>query len=51
MKILILGGTEEARLLADRLVAMGHDVTTSLAGKTTSRAAQGQRQDRRIRWW
>lgn len=36
MKILILGGTEEARLLADRLVAMGHDVTTSLAGKTTS---------------
>jgi precorrin-6A/cobalt-precorrin-6A reductase len=38
MKILILGGTEEARLLADRLVAMGHDVTTSLAGKTSSPA-------------
>ena len=30
MKILILGGTEEARLLAERLVLMGHDVTTSL---------------------
>jgi len=36
MKILILGGTEEARLLADRLVAMGHEVTTSLAGKTVA---------------
>ena len=35
MKILILGGTEEARLLAQQLVAMGHDVTTSLAGKTS----------------
>ncbi|MBK8082601.1 MAG: cobalt-precorrin-6A reductase [Devosia sp.] len=35
MRILILGGTEEARLLADRLVAMGHEVTTSLAGRTT----------------
>src|SRR5690606_19747238 len=35
MKVLILGGTEEARLLAERLVAMGHDVTTSLAGKTS----------------
>jgi len=34
MKILILGGTGEARELADRLVAMGHDVTTSLAGRT-----------------
>lgn len=39
MKILILGGTEEARLLADRLVAMGHDVTTSLAGKTSAPVA------------
>ena len=39
MKILILGGTEEARLLADRLVAMGHDVTTSLAGRTSAPAA------------
>lgn len=36
MKILILGGTEEARLLADRLVTMGHDVTTSLAGRTSA---------------
>lgn len=35
MKILILGGTEEARQLAERLVAMGHDVTSSLAGKTS----------------
>ncbi len=35
MKILILGGTEEARALADALVQMGHDVTTSYAGRTT----------------
>lgn len=34
MKILILGGTGEARALANRLVAMGHEVTTSLAGRT-----------------
>lgn len=34
MKILILGGTAEARQLANRLVAMGHDVITSLAGRT-----------------
>lgn len=34
MKILILGGTAEARQLANRLVAMGHEVTTSLAGRT-----------------
>lgn len=34
MKILILGGTREARELADRLVALGHQVTTSLAGRT-----------------
>src|SRR6218665_1222015 len=34
MKILILGGTADARQLANRLVAMGHDVTTSLAGRT-----------------
>ncbi len=33
-KILILGGTGDARLLADRLVAAGIDVTTSLAGVT-----------------
>lgn len=35
MKVLILGGTEEARLIADRVVALGHEVVTSLAGKTT----------------
>lgn len=35
MKILILGGTAEARQLAERLVALGHDVTTSLAGRTS----------------
>ena len=34
MKILILGGTSEARELAERLVARGHQVTTSLAGRT-----------------
>lgn len=34
MKILILGGTGEARQLAAELVALGHDVTTSLAGRT-----------------
>nr|WP_314261896.1 cobalt-precorrin-6A reductase [uncultured Devosia sp.] len=34
MKILILGGTAEARELANRLVALGHEVTTSLAGRT-----------------
>jgi precorrin-6A/cobalt-precorrin-6A reductase len=34
MKILILGGTTEARDLAQRLVALGHQVTTSLAGRT-----------------
>ncbi|KPF58067.1 cobalt-precorrin-6A reductase [Rhizobium sp. AAP116] len=33
-KILILGGTTEARLLAERLVVEGHLVTTSLAGRT-----------------
>jgi precorrin-6A/cobalt-precorrin-6A reductase len=35
MRVLILGGTGEARALADRLVAMGHEVTTSLAGRTS----------------
>ena len=34
MKILILGGTAEARQLANRLVGMGHNVITSLAGRT-----------------
>lgn len=35
MKILILGGTEEARALADALHGMGHEVLTSLAGRTS----------------
>lgn len=34
MKILILGGTAEARELANRLVELGHAVTSSLAGRT-----------------
>jgi precorrin-6A/cobalt-precorrin-6A reductase len=34
MKILVLGGTGEARLLAQRLAGLGHEVTTSLAGRT-----------------
>lgn len=34
--ILILGGTGEARKLAGGLVALGHDVTSSLAGRTQS---------------
>lgn len=34
MKILIFGGTGEAREIADRLVNLDHEVTTSLAGKT-----------------
>lgn len=34
MKILILGGTAEARELANRLVGAGHEVITSLAGRT-----------------
>ena len=33
-KILILGGTAEARLLAAHLIEEGHIVTTSLAGRT-----------------
>ncbi|SFZ84296.1 precorrin-6A/cobalt-precorrin-6A reductase [Devosia enhydra] len=36
MKILVLGGTEEARILAEQLVKMGHSVTTSLAGRTSA---------------
>ncbi|MEB3052321.1 cobalt-precorrin-6A reductase [Mycolicibacter sp. MYC123] len=32
-RVLLLGGTAEARALADRLVAAGIDVTTSLAGR------------------
>jgi precorrin-6A/cobalt-precorrin-6A reductase len=34
-RILILGGTAEAREIADALVDQGHDVTTSLAGVTS----------------
>ncbi len=34
MKILILGGTHEAHELAGRLAALGHEVVTSLAGRT-----------------
>lgn len=34
MRILILGGTAEARELANTLYAQGHEVTTSLAGRT-----------------
>ncbi len=34
MRILILGGTAEARQLAERLVALGHEVISSLAGRT-----------------
>lgn len=33
MRLLLLGGTAEARALADRLVAAGVDVMTSLAGR------------------
>lgn len=33
-RILVLGGTRDARQLADALVAEGHDVVTSLAGVT-----------------
>ncbi len=36
MNILILGGTAEARALAEALVGRGHAVTTSLAGRTGS---------------
>jgi precorrin-6A/cobalt-precorrin-6A reductase len=33
-RILILGGTNDARVLASKLVLLGHDVTTSFAGVT-----------------
>ena len=36
MKILILGGTGEARELAARLTELGNEVMTSLAGRTSS---------------
>lgn len=35
-RVLILGGTSEALRLAEAAVAAGHDVTTSLAGRTGS---------------
>lgn len=35
MRILILGGTEEARQLANQLVSMGHEIVTSYAGRTS----------------
>lgn len=35
MRILLLGGTSEARLLAELLTSAGIDVTTSLAGRVT----------------
>jgi precorrin-6A/cobalt-precorrin-6A reductase len=34
MKILVLGGTEEARTLATKLADLGHEVVSSLAGRT-----------------
>lgn len=37
-RILILGGTAEARRAAERLVAEGHHVTTALAGRTAEPA-------------
>ncbi|MFI5428321.1 cobalt-precorrin-6A reductase [Aeromicrobium sp. UC242_57] len=36
MKLLLLGGTGEARALAERLLAAGVDVTTSLAGRVVN---------------
>jgi precorrin-6A/cobalt-precorrin-6A reductase len=38
MRILILGGTGEARALAERLTMLGHSVITSLAGRTRAPA-------------
>jgi precorrin-6A/cobalt-precorrin-6A reductase len=35
MRVLVLGGTAEARELAEALVGDGHDVTTSLAGRVS----------------
>jgi precorrin-6A/cobalt-precorrin-6A reductase len=35
-KLLILGGTSDAVVLAEKLVALGHDVTSSFAGVTAS---------------
>jgi precorrin-6A/cobalt-precorrin-6A reductase len=42
-RILVLGGTSEARALADALFAKGYSVITSLAGRTTEpRRPQGE---------
>lgn len=42
MRVLILGGTTEARTLAGRLTGLGHEVVTSLAGRTgTTNAIAG----------
>jgi precorrin-6A/cobalt-precorrin-6A reductase len=38
-RVLVLGGTAEARLLADALVAAGHDALLSLAGRTGAPAS------------
>jgi precorrin-6A/cobalt-precorrin-6A reductase len=35
-KLLILGGTSDARVIAEHLIGQGHDVTTSLAGVTSA---------------
>ena len=42
-RVLILGGTAEARELAAALAARGHDVTVSLAGDTRTPASQAGR--------
>ena len=44
MKILLFGGTTEGRLLAERLVGMGHQVTVSVATEWGAEILQGQ-------WW
>jgi precorrin-6A/cobalt-precorrin-6A reductase len=41
MRVLILGGTTEARALAEALHARGDDVTTSLAGRTPTPTLPG----------
>jgi precorrin-6A/cobalt-precorrin-6A reductase len=41
MRVLILGGTTEARALAEALNARGDEVTTSLAGRTEPAALPG----------
>ncbi len=42
MKILLFGGTTEGRLLAERLVGMGHQVTVSVATELGAEILQGQ---------